>query len=786
MKKVICALLSFLLVVLSAMPVFAGQKNEMNISIDSGVHEISNSLYGISLQDMGFGIGAGLSSQMVNNNSFEYSNNPEYAWNFFGMEHSIAMQNPMNKNNTSYEVLSIKENSVMKNYGYTEIFDEDLRYDQSKVDTASMTFVEGESYEFSCYLMNIDFNGSISVFFDCGKNKSQEVKLDTFPVKNSKWTKVSAKLTAAESSTGALAIRFSGKGSICIDFVSLVAYSSYGFGEERWANSTLNKSAFELLKNLNPSFIMFPGSGVLEKSTDSSLSSWKNTIGSQEERKQNVSIYDDFDNGYCVNNANSVGYHEYFQLCDDLGAISVVQVGAGIGEQSSDEYEAYLQALNKTYMTDEQFEAYLTEQYGYKKKELKERIEYINSLGIKTKEDFDKYLNSVSLTPNTDEFTNYAQDILDLIEYANGDSTQTYWGSVRKQNGSEKPFDMKYIQIGVDNYGETYWRNFEALKEIINKKYPDIIVLASLGEQGKGEAFDMASSKINSAYKDCMASEKYEGTKQLPLSVGASRFDSYSRDNAGVIAGYKSTISEENTILSAVDVASYLLGIEKNSDAVKMAYYTDTFAKKNATDNSHSLVWIDEDGFVPTAEYYVQQIFGNNVGSMYLASSMSIDNEDVSSSVSIDEKSQCVYIKLVNTGKKREKIEINLSGCDSVNVVSAQSISAKNKKETSLASIEEVIEANGMGFEYEIKPYSASVIRVAYNSNEGMSLFKLPNNTNKVEKKDGSMSTKMFILMVAAIFVLSTVITYFVYSKTVLKGKKFKFNFKKNNRKKGK
>ena len=88
-------------------------------------------------------------------------------------------------------------------------------------------------------------------------------------------------------------------------------------------------------------------------------------------------------------------------------------------------------------LTDEQFEAYLTQQFGYKKSEVAERIEYINSLGVNTKADFDAYVSSISLSPDTDEFANFAQDILDLIEYANGDSEQTYWGSLRKQNGSE-------------------------------------------------------------------------------------------------------------------------------------------------------------------------------------------------------------------------------------------------------------------------------------------------------------------------------------------------------------
>lgn len=794
MKRIFCFIASLILALSQCVYAYAGSESTLDITLSS-TSNASNMLYGISLEGSGLGLEAGLGAQMLNNGSFEYADNNEYAWEFDGLERTLSNQKPMNKSNTVYEVLSVKGNGFLRNLGFVQPFDDKGNYSSSAV-SGSIHFEKGEIYEFSCWMMNIDFDGNISVYFDSNQNKHEAQAIDTDLIKRDKWTYVSAKLTAAESETGAIVIKFAGKGSICIDQASLVPIDSYGYGREEWKYSSLNKNVFQAIKELNPSFVVIPDVTRL-KGEDNEYYCWKNTLGTLEQRRQSLNDDNDYENGVCSNYSAYLGYHEYFQLCNELEAMPVVQVNAGINNQQGSEYEAYLQALNKTYMTDEQFEAYLTQQFGYKKSEVAERIEYINSLGVNTKADFDAYVSSISLSPDTDEFSNFAQDILDLIEYANGDSEQTYWGSLRKQNGSEKPFELRYIQIGANNYGEAYWRNFEALKKIINEKYPDIIILASGGENGDGEAFDTAVNKINSVFSDCMLSEKLTGTKQKTLHSSRTRFDSYSRSTAGVLAGFSGSAYEkgsdivQSNIFNAVDCASYMLGAEKNSDTVKMIYCTDLLSKFNTSQKSQSLIWFDNEKVTLTPEYYAQMLFANNVALQNVNAGLFTDNDDILSCVSYDESTQSVYVKLVNTGGKKEKIRVNLSGTDGINAVSAQSIfsqykTAKNTPDKqSVAPIQSDVEFEENSFVYEIQPYSAGVIRIAYGNNEGMSFYTLNENMNTQTKGYVPMSVKMFILMVALIFVATTVITYLVYSKTVLKGKKFKFNFKKSGRKKG-
>ena len=682
MKRIFCFIASLILALSQCVYAYAGSESTLDITLSS-TSNASNMLYGISLEGSGLGLEAGLGAQMLNNGSFEYADNNEYAWEFDGLDRTLSNQKPMNKSNTVYEVLSIKGNGFLRNLGFVQPFDDKGNYSSSAM-SGSIHFEKGEIYEFSCWMMNVDFDGNISVYFDSNQNKHEAQAIDTDLIKRDKWTYVSAKLTAAESETGAIVIKFAGKGSICIDQASLVPIDSYGYGREEWKYSSLNKNVFQAIKELNPSFVVIPDVTRL-KGEDNEYYCWKNTLGALEQRRQSLNDDNDYENGVCSNYSAYLGYHEYFQLCNELEAMPVVQVNAGINNQQGSEYEAYLQALNKTYMTDEQFEAYLTQQFGYKKSEVAERIEYINSLGVNTKADFDAYVSSISLSPDTDEFSNFAQDILDLIEYANGDSEQTYWGSLRKQNGSEKPFELRYIQIGANNYGEAYWRNFEALKKIINEKYPDIIILASGGENGDGEAFDTAVNKINSVFSDCMLSEKLTGTKQKTLYSSRTRFDSYSRSTAGVLAGFSGSAYEkgsdivQSNIFNAVDCASYMLGAEKNGDTVKMIYCTDLLSKFNTSQKSQSLIWFDNEKVTLTPEYYAQMLFANNVALQNVNAGLFTDNDDISSCVSYDESTQSVYVKLVNTGGKKEKIRVNLSGTDGINAVSEQSIFSQYK-----------------------------------------------------------------------------------------------------------
>lgn len=782
MKKVISVLLSIIFVFAFASPVFAKANSTLNISKGDIGAEISPTLYGVSIDDALFGVDGGLSSNMVNNNSFEYKDNPEYAWEFNGVSPVVSNQNPINQNNPTYETITVESSGKMLNKGYTKLFDKKGNYSSKVAEKSGMSFKKGTTYYFSCYLLNVDFQGKIGVFIDSKSNNSDPVQLDINSTNKNSWTKVSVKVKSTATENGGLGISFNGTGSICIDYVTLVPDDSFGLGDGEWKYASLRADMFEALKNLKPSFLKFPGDCTAENNDGYN---WKDTIGEPALRRQLVSVYNNSSKGYFANNSNMLGYHEYFQLVRDLNAVPVAVVGAGIACQTNGEYEAYSQALDKTYMTDEQWEAYLINECGFKKSEVKARTEYINSLGVKSVDDFNKYVNSIALTPGTDDFINYAQDILDLIEYANADSTAGYWASLRSANGSEQPFNLKYLQIGGDNYGETYWRNFDALKKIINEKYPDIVVIASTGYSPDGEDFDTAWNNINSSYSSGLANEKVVDSKDNTLSQNVTRYDSYNQSGAGVIldecrssAYTKGNDVKNNNMFNASQEASFITGLEKNSSVVKMASYSPTFSKIGANTKNQSLVWFDGNDLVYTPSYYTQLIFANNVGKNYVDSTLNSDNDGIFQSVTVDETSRTLYIKLVNTSGNHEKISVNLSGFDEVSAVSQQSVGSDFKsafnstKKQTVAPRQTELEFEDGTFDAELAPYSATVIRVGYEQNNGNGFYALPDNLNTEVKTFVPMSIPVFIIMIIALFVVGSAAGYFVYSKFVLKGKK--------------
>ena len=782
MKKVVSVLLSIIFVFAFASPVFAKANSTLNISKGDIGAEISPTLYGVSIDDASFGVDGGLSSNMVNNNSFEYKDNPEYAWEFNGVSPVVSSQNPINQNNPTYETIMVESSGKMLNKGYTKLFDGKGNYSSNVAEKSGMSFKKGTTYYFSCYLLNVDFQGKIGVFFDSKSNNSDPVQLNINGTNKNSWTKVSVKVKSMATENGGLGISFNGTGSICIDYVTLVPDDSFGLGDGEWKYASLRADMFDALKNLKPSFLKFPGDCTAENNDGYN---WKDTIGEPALRRQSVSVYNNSSKGYFANNLNMLGYHEYFQLARDLNAVPVAVVGAGIACQTNGEYEAYSQALDKTYMTDEQWEAYLTNECGFKKSEVKARTEYINSLGVKSVDDFNKYVNSIALTPGTDDFINYAQDVLDLIEYANADSTAGYWASLRSANGSEQPFNLKYLQIGGDNYGETYWRNFDALKKIINEKYPDIVVIASTGYSSDGEDFDTAWNKINSSYSSGLANEKVVDLKDNTLSQNVTRYDSYNQSGVGVIldeyrssAYTKGNDVKNNNMFNASQEASFITGLEKNSSVVKMASYSPTFSKIGANTKNQSLVWFDGNDLAYTPSYYTQLIFANNVGKNYVNSTLNSDSDGVFQSVTVDETSRTLYIKLVNTSGNHEKISVNLSGFDEVSAVSQQSVGSDFKsafnsiKKQTVAPRQTELEFEDGTFEAELVPYSATVIRVGYEQNNGNGFYALPDNLNTEVKAFVPMSIPVFIIMIIALFVVGSVAGYFVYSKFVLKGKK--------------
>lgn len=788
MKKIFCFLFS-LVIILSCftMPVYAGESTSLNINKENITHKISENLYGISLEDISYSCDGGLVSNLINNNSFEYSENPENAWEFGNISAVLSTSEPMNIYNPSYETLTVDGRGTVKNLGFTELYDyKSYNYDENKAYSADMGFKEGVSYDFSCYVKNIDFEGTISVYLDSKNNSNNITQLSASGISTKAWSELSTTLTSYADEDGGLAIVFDGTGSISLDFVSLIPQDSHGYGTEEWKYVTLRNDLYEALQNLNPSFIRFPGGSLSEGDKLDNLYSWKSTVGDITARPQSYNIWGNSDNGNYYNNTNSMGYHEYFQLCEDLGSEALPVVNAGLTCQLLNGYDDYVNALKKTEMNDSEWKSYLVS-IGYDENDeetINTYTEHINSLGINDEKDFEDYLDTIAYRPGTDEFNNYAQDILDLIEYANGDAETTYWGALRAANGHTEPFNLKYISIGSGNWGEVYFRNFDALKKIVNKKYPDITVISSAGALAEGDTFDYSMAQIDEKYSDTIADEHLLTTDEY-MFLHSDRYDSYDRDGVSAAVGEYSSKSSlagamitKNNIFSAVEEAGFMTGFERNSDVVRMASYAPVLAKINANSQDVNMIWFDSQDIVFTPNYYNQMLFSNNLGAEYINSELLSDGtaDNIYQSVTVDEDRQVIYIKLVNSGSS-QKVTVNLDGFDNINYVSNQSISSGYKSASNepgkqrVAPVDEEITASQDSFEVSAKANSINVIRVAYGENTGDSLYQLPGNIDYSTKKYIPAAAKAVIACLCIAVPVGAVIGFFLYTK-VISGRK--------------
>ncbi len=753
MKRFIAAALSAAVALSAAAPAFAAQEATLRIDPAAVSHEVSDTLYGVFIEDISKAGDGGLVSNLVYNNSFEYNDTSEENaelneayWRFTNIGHTVSSDDAMNENNTHYEVLEVNGRGLVSNLGCVEHWDYKTYDPNEKLqEKADMGFKEGLDYDFSCYIKNIDFDGEISVYLDGDKNPQTAYQLDISNT-GADWRKVETVLTSAATEDGALTIELNGSGTLYLDFVELIPQDSYGYGDSKWKYTTLRADLVDALQKLSPSFIRFPGGCFCEGDSLDNLFDWKKTIGPLEEREQSYNVWRNDDAGDYYINSNAMGYGEYFNLCEDLGAEPVPCLNAGLTCQGRNGFDINVDAREKLSMTDEEFRQYLIDVRGYSESDgegIENRTNEVNALGYTSEADFDAYLETIALTPGTPEWQNYVQDILDLIEYANGDSTTTYWGAIRAANGHEEPYDLKYIGLGNENWGDVYWRNFDALYKAVKAAYPDITIITTSGTWLEGADFERAWETVNASYRDCYVDEHYYTSGSYMYEIN-DRYDGYDRSGAKVFVGEYAatadgvgTIQTKSNMLEAVEEAAYMTGFERNSDIVAMTAYAPTFAKINSQNWTVNMVWFDSQRTVLTPAYFTQMLYSNNTGTKYVDASFSSDIpvSELAQSVTIDEEEQAIYVKLVNSSGSKRTVSIDASAFGSVNCASNQFISADyasacNEVDTDYfvaPQQQELSVSNGV-ISVDTGKYSVNVIRIAYGENDGSTLYQLPDD----------------------------------------------------------
>jgi alpha-L-arabinofuranosidase len=213
------------------------------------------------------------------------------------------------------------------------------------------------------------------------------------------------------------------------------------------------------------------------------------------------------------------------------------------------------------------------------------------------------------------ELAAWIQDCVDLVEFANGPVTST-WGKVRADMGHPAPFNLRFVGIGNEEHDTPKMREyFPRFVAAMRAKCPDIQIVGTSGLGDEIPLFDLMS-----ATGVDITDEHYYKPPQWFID-NRHRFDTVVRKAPKIYVGEYA--SHSNTQLSAVAEAVYLTGIERNSDQVVMTAYAPLLARiEDTPSRKANLIWFDGERVFKTPSYYVQQLFGSNLGDQYLANTV--------------------------------------------------------------------------------------------------------------------------------------------------------------------
>lgn len=569
----------------------------LKIDASNEIHNISDLLYGIFFEDINFSADGGLYAEMIANRSFEFTeiaeNDQMYHWNTVGKATANVqindVDNALNENNTNYLFLTneAKKSAGVENTGFLD----------------GIAVEQGKNYKVSFYAKAVDgYNSGISV---CIAEKGKALAKGNIDNITDSWQKyeltLTPKNTANENVTLQLLID---KGTVALDMISLFPEDTYKNRENGLRLDLATK-----LEELSPKFLRFPGGCVIEGFNRDSAYSWKDSVGvgangaplefngkygDVATRKQGINVWTDMkatDDAWPSFMTYGLGFYEYFQFAEDIGAVGVPVLNAGM----------YCQGRE-----------------------------------------------GIALDINSDEFKAYVQDMLDLVEFCRGDEN-TVWGKVRVDLGHTEPFELKYICIGNENWGEDYYvryneflKAFNSAKESLPEMYDGIELIYSAGpDDGTSGADYLASyeyAKNNSPDKDDVNSfagaidQHYYNEPEWFLRH-ADYYDeeNYSRDTqsmtdkrfgGGINVFLGEYASWSNTMYSALAEAAYMTGLERNGDIVRMSTYAPLFSSTVARHWAPNLIWFNNNSSVGSANYYVQKLFSQNAGTKLLDSNL--------------------------------------------------------------------------------------------------------------------------------------------------------------------
>ncbi|SFE92830.1 alpha-L-arabinofuranosidase C-terminal domain-containing protein [Spirosoma endophyticum] len=601
LQKKIFSIAASLLVTINP---FLGQAQPapiLRVNVAQPIADIQPTMWGVFFEDINFGADGGIYAEMVKNRSFEFFK-PLMGWKVEGSkrtEGDILVQNRQDKQTSNPRYVRITANNASQ--GGLSLTNEGFR---------GMGIKSGLRYDFSVLCRVQSGNAKLHVDLLNAKDEVIGSGILTPEQTDKGWHKqqVSFKSTAGEQK-GKLRVWFEGTGVVDLDMISL-------FPEDTWKGRPggMRADMIQMLADMKPGFVRFPGGCIVEGYDLDQRYQWKKTLGPAEDRQLIINRWN-FEFGHRPApdyfQTFGLGFLEYFQLCEDIGAEPLPILNCGMACQ----------------------------------------------------------FNTAELVP-MDQLDPYVQDAVDLIEFANGD-VSTKWGKVRADLGHPKPFNLKFLGVGNENWGPQYIERLAVFQKVIKDKYPAMRLVCSSGTDPNGERFDFLNGKLRDMKADLIDEHYYRRPEWFLQN--ASRYDSYPRKGSKVFAGEWAaqsdktvSVDNKNNWQCALSEAAFMTGLERNAAVVNMASYAPLFAHADGWQWTPDLIWVDNLRVYGTPNYYVQKLYsinkGTNVLNLTQENSPLAGQDSLYASAAWDKATNEVILKVANVSNKAQVRIIQLDG----------------------------------------------------------------------------------------------------------------------------
>lgn len=503
--------------------------------------------------------------------------------------------------------------------------------------------------------------------------RSQDLASAKIKVTTTDWQKYTLELTPDQTCAHAVLrvfLRHPDTTAVDLEHLSLFPVDTWK-GHE----NGLRKDLAQKLADIHPGVFRFPGGCIVEGTDLDTRYQWKNTVGPVENRptienRWHYTFTHHFFPDYFQ--SNGLGFYEYFLLSEEIGAEPLPVLNVGLSCQ---------------YQNDRP----------------------------------EDHVAVDSLAP-------YIQDALDLVEFANGDTTTT-WGALRAQMGHPAPFNLKVMGIGNEQWGPEYVERLEPFLAAMRKAHPEIKIVGSTGPDSEGDKFDYLWPEMKRVKAD-LVDEHFYRPEDWFLAQGA-RYDNYDRKGPKVFAGeYACHMRNKNWnhFEPALLEAAFMTGLERNADVVHMATYAPLFAHVDAWQWRPDMIWFDNLRSMPTASYYVQQMFATNKGTNVLP--LTMDGKPLTggegqnglfASATLDKDANQIVVKVANTSKEDQTLNIDITGLkkgkalDGGKVLTLHAdLEAENTLDNPdiVKPVESTVEAAGREFTATVGPSTFAVYRL--------------------------------------------------------------------------